>query len=194
VRVAVLALGLCGCDFIFTLKDPSELQPPGDGAVVDSDSLVDGRDARGPCEEVCPPTYTELGVGLPRYLVNTTLPLAFGDNDTSGAAKACVDSGAGFPAFTHLLVFDDQAEFDQVRGAIDNSLVYWIGHRRTTGENFEPITDQPHTYPPTSGGPWGAGEPDGNDCAALQFGMNVVAESCTTQRPFICECDCFAPD
>lgn len=192
----VTCVVLCGCDVIFTLQDPPASKD--DGGVGTDSAAADAAVDAFTCTLDCPLEFGDIGPGSPtnKYLVVMT-QAAFGSNSTGGAAKACVDLRNGHDSFTHLVVFDDQAEYTRISTMIDNSLVYWVGHRRGvgTGGLFAPITEQPSMFPPEQGGPWGSGEPDTNNnhCAEISVAGTLNASPCQTQRAYICECSCFAP-
>lgn len=118
--------------------------------------------------------------------------------DWSTAQAACA-STIGPDLFTHLIIFDDDAERDSVATAV-GVFPFWIGLvDRVTEGSFLWVTAQPSSYPPANGSPWGAAQPDdfgpgGQDCVRVVDGAELDDAFCPDTFGFVCECDGFADD
>lgn len=166
-----------------------------------SDAMTsDGPTMDGPTSDgiiACPIGYSDMGLGgSSQYKLSTADRQGFGGNTSGGAAMACAGGSQG-SGITHLVVFDDQEEFDGLRTL--NTQFRWVGHRRSTpNDPFIPVSLQsPGTFPPSTGSPWATNEPDVADlCMAIdqRNGGQLTALDCTFEAEYICECDGISPN
>jgi len=148
----------------------------------------------------CPTSYTALApTSATSYRSSGGAPVGW-----LAAQSACLadSTSRGDAAFTHLVVVGSDRERQDLGGQTSTDL--WIGlSDQSTEGTFTWVTDEDtRGYPPVSGDPWGAGEPDdgsgGQDCVLIgaPSGGNAgrfVDAACTEVHEYLCECDDHAP-
>jgi hypothetical protein len=154
--------------------------PRGDGSVNDAASAV------------CPTGYLAVSGLANRYRVVVS-PLTW-----LNAEQTCESDSSSASLRTHLAVVTSDSE----RTTLSNTTganEYWIGlsDRLTEGTYLWVSTETTPGYPPSSGGPWGTGEPSVNgaatDCVELQSdSVSFAVRDCQIAKRYICECDGFA--
>lgn len=174
MRWAAAAVWLAGCSF-----DPRGLTATGAsdaGADATRDAHADARVDATVDADLCPAGYAPLpGIASrSQYRVETS-------------TKQWTDAEAGCEAdgLAHLVVLDDDAERDAVRGTIGGDMWTGVTDRVSEGTFFK-VTTGLATYLP-----WLSGEPNnqGNeDCVEL-VGGGMNDESCSHSRVSVCECD-----
>jgi hypothetical protein len=198
-RVLAIAVALTGCGRLFGLEPPvHDDSIPSDGAKSDgagpSDARVDtNMTADASSIAGCPSTYTvTFGLSTSRYRIGS-------GNQTSwdAAQAACLqDQLLGSQKYTHLLVAATDAELAAVEAAVDTDI--WVGlSDRAIEVAYQWVTQETNNYPPTSGDPWGTGEPKASateDCVLVSNTGDLEVRSCGTNKPYICECDTFMND
>ena len=168
VRCAALLVLATGCRQLLGFE---ELADPGDAPIVDG-SRADGRDPDAPSSDApmgaCPPSYTiSIAGSMSRYRSVTNSSITWLSANTD-----CANDGIN----THLIVLSSDGERSGV-AAVTGSLVKWIGlSNRAANNGYVPVTDEPTTYPPTTGAPWAVGDPVVNEirCVALSGGELVT--------------------
>lgn len=123
----------------------------------------------------CPGTYTML-VGA---VSNSRYRVVDNSSDWDSAEAACEADGH------HLAIPDDATERDAMYNALVTENI-WIGVTdRITEGTYLSVTGGTATYLP-----WGAGEPDAEDCVYIEsLSMMYRAQGCGSGRRYICECD-----
>lgn len=174
----LLGLSVGGCHAVFVLEPP--LAPDAAATLA------------------CPDTFGLRIDGLRsvyRVLPAMTWP---------AAADACrseqVDV-AEHQGYTHLVVLDDDAEWEAMKLLVGDDA--WIGLSDLAQQGMlRWVTDQPSSYPPSTGSPWQPLEPDRSGRCVLirsqEAGEDdpgtLEDDQCNELAEAICECDEFPND
>jgi hypothetical protein len=181
----VAVIGLCGCRQLLGIETASSTEPDGP---TDGPSIRDSSDAAR--TSGCPAAYTGSPDSTSRYRVAAMTA------DWITAAQDCANDQSDAPTtrHTHLVVLDD----DQERIAIGMETPFgfggWLGlSDRITEGVFLAVTNQVGVnYPPASGPPWAANEPNGSfveNCVIINGSDLLATVDCTQQQFYACECD-----
>jgi hypothetical protein len=193
--MAAVACSLGGCTAIFGLDTPHRvfIDAADDDALVKRDAGEDApRDApldtSPDAPSACPSTYATAPNTLSRYRLGNQ------NMEWRQAAADCADDGAT----THLAVLSNANELSGTTFLLGGARWIGLSDTKTEGTFITITAENTMGYPPTTGAPWGTGEPSAEnaevDCVLVDNGPVLKAESCTLNREFICECDTFAND
>ena len=194
MRAVLLLALLPGCDRLFGLVHVDEVAlDAGGDARTDADTPGDAPgDAVTPTHSDCP-----LGFDLP---YENSRYRAYGIGFTWHNAQAfCMSlKDPRSTKHVHLAVLTDDLERSHVYTNVAGSAgALWIGLSDTRVEGaFQWVSTQQVSYPPASGGPWGASEPStgpADDCVVVRASTtDFDAMLCSTPNIYVCECDDFA--
>jgi len=187
----VLAV-VAGCSFHFNSAGtaPTDTSRPDDApsdARIDADAAPDA----GFDPATCPASYTTTVTATPgsRYRVIATA------QDWGSQRADCEDDLAGA---THLVVFDSDAEAQQIAAAV-GAINYHVGAVQPAGESGVAVGWVWLTGAPVPSGLWQAGQPNDNDgieddeqdrtsvYASVGYALQDVDAPFSTQA--VCECD-----
>ena len=184
VRAVLILLVASGCRQLLGFEGLAD-QPPSDVPPRIDSQIADGPVDDGPTvdAQMCPPGYTQIGPSSYKGVGNQAIPWL-------SAEDACALDG------THLIVLDSEIERNATKAFLDKNV--WIGlSDRVTEGTFIPVTDQQTNFPPATGVPWAAGQPDGaqpnEHCVQMLVTTGELEDiPCGNGRAYICECDGFA--
>jgi hypothetical protein len=183
--VLAVPIASVGCGFhapaqsapVDSRTDTPPIEIPSDGA-IDASSRP------------CPVDFTSIGTS--RYRHVTTVAT------WEAARTSCRNQTNELTPSIHLVVFSNDQERAAVRTAFPNSKL-WIGlSDRVMTNVWRWVTAEDNgAYPPTTGSPWKAGQPnDGGsgeeDCVVMENSGELDDRSCSNDtEQFLCECDAF---
>jgi hypothetical protein len=190
VRVVVAAcIALCGCHRACKLNE-IELSTDaveGDASVVDA-PRPDGE------PQNCPATYTIRLQSTASLYRSETAHASW-----TSAEKDCENDATASESRTHLVVWSNMAERDELKAFLTGDT--WIGASSRTVGTYAWVTDEDTggyvlpvmqaTPAVTTPLPWEPDQPDSGTghCAESRLSGFLHDESCTDMSAYICECD-----
>jgi hypothetical protein len=194
MRWIIAIVAFAGCRQILGIHD----QVPAHDAAVTHDS-ADGKDGDAPDGDApdappdapvlaaCPSNYDVITPSGARHRHVTTAV------DWVDAVVDCADDANTGGIHTHLAVFANDAERAEIHALLPTTL--WIGMTDINTEgHWQWVTLQPTgSYPQTTNPPFTPGQPDGQDCGAMDENGGFEDRECdgTADVPYLCECDTY---
>jgi hypothetical protein len=185
--VVAVCIALCGCHRACRLNEIELAEDEVDARLADA-PRPDGE------PQSCPSTYTvRFGSTASLYRVETT------EASWSSAEKDCENDAAAGESHTHLVVWSNMAERDEMRALLSGDT--WIGASSRSVATYAWVTAEDTagyvlpvmqaTLPMPNGLPWEPDQPDSgaNRCAESRLSGFLHDEDCNKTSGYVCECD-----